>query len=284
MSWRHADDLILIHAETVDGLERLRQDTSGRLRALIAEPMEGEKGGRFGKGFPADAPEVIRLEAMVAAIMELEHSAVLDLQRAMRKHPLGPWVQQTVGIGLKQGARLLAAIGDPYWHDVHGRPRLVSELWAYCGYHVLPTGHRAFDTHVQSADGQPSPADQMISDTHVLLVGGDQSSGTDQPTHGTHDAPVGVAPKRRRGQQANWNTSARSRAYLIATSCIKQRHSPYRHVYEQGRKKYADTIVNGKPITDGHAHNRALRLVAKTVLKDLWLESKRLHEETDTNQ
>lgn len=107
-----------IAAALLDDLEDLRKRTANRLRA--AE----------GFGLPADA-----YADHLAAIKQMEHRAILDLQRAMRKHPLGPWVTRTVGIGEKQGARLIAAIGDPAWNTAEDRPRRgPAELWAYCGY------------------------------------------------------------------------------------------------------------------------------------------------------
>lgn len=220
-----ADSLLLIFADALDDLERSRIANENRVRAL-----------RDAKGM-AGSPEEARLNALVDAIAALEHQAELNLARALRSHPLGAWCKQTIGIGPKQGARLLAAIGDPYWNSAADRPRRgPAELWAYCGYHVLHT------------------TNQFASDDHGSVVGG-------------------VAPSRRRGQKANWNADAKMRAYLVAESCMKHRNSPYRPVYDAGRAKYADL-----PITELHKHNRALRLVAKAVLRDLYLEAKRLHE------
>lgn len=91
-----------------------------------------------------------------------------------------------------------------------------------------------------------------------------------------YDVRDGLAPKHKKGVQANWSSSSRMRAFLIAESCIKNRRSPYRAVYDEGRKKY-----EGLDITDGHKHNRAMRLVAKAMLKDLYLESRKLHEPVD---
>jgi hypothetical protein len=77
--------------------------------------------------------------------------------------------------------------------------------------------------------------------------------------------------KRKRGVQSSWNTDARKRLYIIADGLMKQRESPYRAVYDEAREKYADC-----DITDGHAHNRALRAISKAFLKDLWLEARRV--------
>lgn len=260
-----ADALLLIAADVLDDLEDVRKRTDNRLRSLTTEPVEGERGGWFGKGIPADAPEVQRVQAIADAIGRLEHQAELDLQRVVRKHPLGPWIKQTIGLGEKQAGRLLAAIGDPTTR------RTVSQLWAYCGYHVLHPGH-------STSDAQSSGA------------GVDPSSDTGQRENGDQSVFAGVAPTRQRGQKANWSTTAKSRAWLCATSCIKQAESPYRKVYDDAREKYAYAVhareckrcgpsgkpaQPGSPLSAGHQHARALRIVAKAILRDIWIEARR---------
>jgi hypothetical protein len=234
----------------VDDLEAVRIATENRLRSLTAEEW-------YGKGM-RDTKTAEDLEAMAKDLAVFEHEAVKSLKRAVRTHPLYGWIQRTVGIGEKQGARLLAAIGDPWWNDLHERPRTVSELWAYCGYHVIGSDSRGQGT----SESQPGTA-------------------------------TGIAPKRTKGQKANWNQTARARAWLVANSCIKQTHSPYRATYEAGREKYAEAVHQhvcercgpkgrpaqpGSPLNEGHKHARAVRLVAKEILKDLWLEAKAWHE------
>src|SRR4051812_17548773 len=131
-----------------DDLERVRIATENRLRALRDE-----------KGF-ADSPEARMLEALVEQLRSLEDGGTLNLRRAMRAHPLGPWVKRTVGIGEKQAARLLAAIGDPTTYperddenELTGEilPRTVSKLWAYCGFHVID-GKRPRHTRGEQAN------------------------------------------------------------------------------------------------------------------------------------
>jgi hypothetical protein len=266
--------LLALLADVLDDLERTRIANENRLRQLTRTETDSD-GEERGFGLTLDQPQVAALADVVAALGKLEHQSTLNLQRAVRKHPLGPWVKATIGVGEKQGARLLAAIGDPYWNTLHNRPRLVSELWAYCGLHVLPAAHRSDEAQGRSGSGGKQ---------------GDPGHNT-----GALQAPaVGVAPTRARGQRANWSTTAKTRAYLVAESCIKQARSPYRAVYDDGRKKYTEAVhvapcrrcgPSGKPAAEGtqlsagHQHARAMRLVMKAVLKDLWLESKRIHEE-----
>lgn len=254
-AWSEAQPLLTLLADMLDDLERTRIANENRLRQLTRDQDDSD-GINRGFGLTLDHPLVAQVAALVTELGAMEHQATLMLQRAVRKHPLGPWVKRTVGVGEKQGARLLATVGDPYWNTLYDRPRLVSELWAYCGYHVLPAGSD----------------NQGVFDT--------------QPY-------VGIAASRSKGQKANWSATAKMRAFLVAESCIKHARSPYREVYDKGRAKYllaqhatacrrcgpkGKPALPGSELSDGHKHARALRLVAKEVLKDLWLESKALHE------
>lgn len=75
-----ADPVLGIHADTVDEIEQLRIATANRLRQLTDTSEHGH-------GLTDRHPEVRRLAAMVEQFEDLEHQAVLNLQRAMRKHP-----------------------------------------------------------------------------------------------------------------------------------------------------------------------------------------------------
>lgn len=115
MSAAH-DSLLLIYADALDDLERVRIATENRVRSLIE--VKGLEG----------SPEEQQMRDLADAIKALEKTAVKDLERAMRIHPLGPWQKQAKGVGEKQLGRLLAAIGNPA-----DRPN-VAKLWQYCGH------------------------------------------------------------------------------------------------------------------------------------------------------
>lgn len=187
-------------AATLDDIQSVRLATASRI--LAAER----------NGLPTE-----QFVAMLDMLVAVEHQAELDLKRVIRKHPFGPWIKATIGIGETRGGRLLSAIGDPYWNHAENRARRgPAELWAYCGY----------------KPGQ----------------------------------------RRTKGVKSNWNAEAKMRAYLCAESCMTQRRSPYRVVYDNARAAWVE-----RDTTDLHKHNHALRLVAKEILKDLWREGRRLH-------
>lgn len=247
-------ELFLLAAQ-LDGIEDLRKATDNRFRQATRS-TEDSDGEVRGFGLDPAHPAIGAIAATNDSLAKVEHQVVLQLQRAMRRHPLGTWQKTALGVGEKQLARLLAAIGDPWWNSLHDRPRTVSELWAYSGLHTLPSG----------------TPDQLRPDSHPLAVRG--------------------AARRTKGQRANWSTDAKTRAYLIAESCVKQTRSPYRAVYDKRRALTADRVhdrpcpqCNGAGHKDleltawrpGHQHADAMRIVSKTVLRDLWIAARDWH-------
>ena len=290
--WR-PPPLLALAADVLDDLESVRVANENRLRQLTRTETDADGQDR-GFGLDESHPDVARLAALVAMLAAAEHQAELTLARQMRRHPLGPWVAAQKGIGAKQGARLLAAIGDPWWNDLHGRPRTVSELWAFCGYHVIRTPvsgqHTSGTQDGPAADGTGGHPGHGEGGIQVMLAGAERGHpGQTGPGIQTYGA--GVAPRRQRGHQSNWSETARKRAWLIAVSCMKA-GGPYRAVYDATRAKYAEAVhaapcprcgPAGKPapegsaLSDGHKHARALRAVAKTILRDLWREAAAIH-------
>lgn len=244
------DPTLALAADVVDDLERVKIANQNRLRTLTAQDEHGH-------GMSIEHPDVKRLAALVKALEDAEYQATLNLARVMRHHPLGEWVKASKGVGEKQAARLLAAIGDPYWNDLHGRPRRLRELYAFCGMNVVGTSAHCGDEN-----------------------------------HGTTGA--GAAPTKQRGERVTWNPDARMRLWLIASKCVMVGHGgPYRTIYDEGRLKYADALhaeeckrcgpkgqpaQPGTPLSASHQHARAVRLIAKQILRDLWTAAKTIHE------
>lgn len=103
----------------------------------------------------------------------------------------------------------------------------------------------------------------------------------------------GEAQRRRKGQLSNWSDKAKSRAFLMAQSCVKALGGDYRAVYDAAREQYAEAVhatpcvrcgpagkpaEAGSPLSAGHQHARALRRVSKEILRDLWIEARAVHE------
>lgn len=234
------DPLLKILASRVDNIETLRIASENQYRQLTRSELDADEKMR-GLGMPEDHREVKKVRAGIDGLLGLENDAIHQLERHMRYSVWADFLKPATGVGEKTLARLLAATGDPYWNTLHDRPRQVGELWSFCGY---------------------------------------------------GDAAHQV---RRKGQKVNWSPEAKMRGHNIALTCLKRPvGTPYRDVYVATRARYADAVhdrpcarcgPSGKPALPGslisanHQHFRALRAVIKEVLRDLWLEARRLHGE-----
>lgn len=244
-------------AAQVDDLETVRIASDNRYR-MLATSVEDKDGILRGMNLGVDDPQVKRLQLVVTGMKELEEKAIKNLQKYMRDSAWRTWMDEARGVGAKQLARLLASVGDPYWHPVHDRPRRVTELWAYAGMHNVRVG----------ADGKFDAKGDYFA-----------------------------APRRQRGVQGNWSEEARKRVWLIASSCMKQPDGTrYRDVYTAAREKYEEAVHRvacvrcgpsgspkpvGSSLSLGHQDGRARRAVAKEILKDLWVESRFQHGDED---
>ena len=235
-----ADPFLQLAADVVDDSEKSRISNQNRLRQLTRS-VEDSDGIERGFGLDESHPDVARLAALVDLLVDVEHQSVLNLNRLMRRHPLGPWLKAQKGVGEKQAARLLAIVGDPYWNDSTDAPRTVSQLWSFCG-------HGDPDRRLKKG----------MSQKELLNLG----------------SPL-----------------AKMRVYLIATSCLKaggyyqelyydRKDQTVGRVHSQDCKRCGPSghpALAGSVWSDGHRHADALRIVGKEFLRDLWVESRRLH-------
>jgi hypothetical protein len=315
-----------LYAASLDDVERARIATGNRLGALTRSIDQG------GHGLPPERPEVQRIQQVLDHLLAVEHGVELDLKRAMRAHPLNVWRKARKGVGEKQLARLLHAIGDPAWNAREDRLRRgPAELWRYCGFDPIHPGQMTRDTHASPAGVDPIAVnDHRWSAARPSPVVDGDLSGTTTEDHRRIDAHprgvqgdrAGLARTRMKGVKANWSGAGKMRALLIAGSCVNQRcmacraagkerkangdeqWAPppasctcvaggfvYRAVYDSGRLKYRDATHSwpcpgcgpkyepaevGSPLSEKHKDQRALRLTAKAILKDLWVEARRI--------
>lgn len=117
-------------------IEQMRIATANRLRILTLDEAD-EDGVMRGWSLPDNHPSVIALRYQFEAFEIQEKTMEKALSKQLKTHPLHPWIKSQIGLGDKQMARLLGVIRDPYWNELHQRPRTVSELWAYSGLHVI---------------------------------------------------------------------------------------------------------------------------------------------------
>jgi hypothetical protein len=189
----------------------------------------------------------------LARLEATEHAAKLMLRRCYRRvvpAELRALQKAQGGLGEDSFARILGHLGDPYIATPHwwegtgtnrtlmvGDPyvRTISQLWSYCGH------------------GDP----------------------TRRPTKGMTAEQVA----------AMGNPSLKMLVHLQAEWCMRQK-GDYRLVYEHAREAAESKLhtvacvrcgPSGKPAAEGtpwskaHQHAHALRLVGKTLLRDMWL-------------
>ncbi len=261
------DPALSLAADILDDLERVRIANENRLRQLTrtGEDADGEERGF---GYDETHPDVARLAAMVETLAKVEHDATLNLQRKLRKHPLGPWVKAQRGIGEKQGARLLAAIGDPYINSAKGSPRTVSALWAYCGLDPDREGNarRRRKGEKSNWSGNAKMRSHLVAASCIKQLDKDCRDG-----HITcADQILAAVPAQDdAGRDGHILCEDQMIPAIAACAC-----SPYRVVYDLRR---AHTAVTHPEWTDGHSHNDALRIAAKEILKDLWRAARDYH-------
>lgn len=253
-----------ILADQINDLETFRIACGNQLEVMTRVGVDAD-GKQRGFGMPKDSAAVMLQAELVENLKRVEDQAVKLLQKELKRSPLGPWVLNQPGIGYKTMARLLASIGDPYWNERHDRPRLVSELWSYCGY------------------GDPA------------------------------------SQRKVKGQVVNWSPEAKMRAFLCIEPTTKMLRkpcysvkgedglvietihvegcscSPWRRIYDAEKARYKDSLHTlecarctskgqpaapvGSPRKAAHINQIAIRNTTKQMLKALWIEAKRLHDE-----
>ncbi len=65
---------------------------------------------------------VTYMTTMAAQVDDLYQASVMEMEAAVKAHPLYSWVKSMTGVGPRQAGRLLGAVGDPYWHPGRTAP------------------------------------------------------------------------------------------------------------------------------------------------------------------
>lgn len=79
----------------------------------------------------------------------------------------------------------------------------------------------------------------------------------------------GVGQRKRKGSKAGFSVPLKTRLWQAADSTMKQRDPTFRPLYD-AMKEHAFAGLPEKKGQKGHAHNRAMRYVAKQIVKYLW--------------
>lgn len=224
-------------AAQLDDEESKRIACENRLRILTCNQPDKD-GINRGFGLTEQHPNVMLLSISLEADKAAEKQAIKSLEKAMKNNPLYPWLKTVKGVGEKTMARLLASIGDPYVRE-DGSPRTVSQLWAYCGLHVLED---VDGNHVAAKCMKGQQANwKTIAKTRLHVI---------------EECMI----------KAGIRKTDTGERYAI---------SHYGELYLD-RRMHTDEIH--PEWNDAHKHNDAMRIMGKQFLKELWIEAKRIHE------
>lgn len=228
-------------AESVNDIEELRKSLANRVRIMTTPAdVKDEDGNCRGFGLKTSNPSVAMMIDYLADLEKTEQSVVKGLEKTFRLHPLKEWQSKTVGIGEKQLARFLGSVGDPYWNDLHDRPRTMQELRAYCGLHSV----------------------------HGVAV----ARRRGEKSNWNSDARM------RAWNIAKSCVKAVNSPYREVYLKTKESYADAVHRQECVRCGPSGKPAQpGSPLSKGHIDARGLRAIMKAVTDDLWRESKRLH-------
>lgn len=235
-------------AEAVNDAEQVRIAAENRMRIMTRDPGIEDKDGKTGRGFglPEDHPAVQQQQLVVKRLKEVEEVAIYSLELLMERHPLANFMHQTQGLGPKGLGRLLGAIGDPYWNELHDRPAIVQELWALCGLHVWIDDQTGIGIAPHRQRGEQMNWSQEAKKRAFLCID-PMIKNRSKPYRGIYDA-----------------TKEKYADAVHKAKCVRCGPSG----------KPAEV---GTPLNAGHIHARAIRKTMKELLKDLWIESRELH-------
>jgi hypothetical protein len=244
-------------AETFEGHMKLRIATANRMG--IKKDGAKTKTPRVADPLPW-IPAYERLAAV-------EHELSLILGRVYRRDvepEIVAWQRTTTGVGEHQLARLLGIIGHPvhsrrhHWEDdpsgkhvcIDDGPfdRRVSDLWSYCG---VGDPARKRRKGMSQEDAMSSGRSAAASIIHEIARSCVKAAGG----VGKHGKAVALSPYRALYDEARSRYAPRS----AADAGTWAKHEP--HVYpstcDEERCKHCD--------------NASVRLVAKAILRDLWI-------------
>jgi len=110
--------------------------------------------------------------------------------------------------------------------------------------------------------------------------------------HSGNSVIDGVAPKRKKGENLSFSPRLRTLTWKLSDSLMKQNKGIYKDIYNKDKERQLGITYDvgvlekkyGKPyekedivISQGHAHNRALRKMRKIFLDHYWCASRELN-------
>lgn len=249
-------------------VEVLRQQNIRRayIGGEVTKPNRKMK--EWGWKLSEDHDLVVTTEIHIANLKDLEKEYTKEFKKVVEQHPLYPWIEATPAVGPLGVGRLLSSIGNPAWHPLEDRPRRLGELNRFCGMDVV---NGKAPERVRGQRLHKSP----LACTKLWVIA--ERAGKNR-CETCKTSPAEIDPDLGNG---TWTPPP--------AGCTCADDFPYRAVHDEERDRQTHAVHihgcrgwhkcqrdAGDPLRPGHKRARAVRITAKQILKDLWLEARRI--------
>lgn len=164
------------------------------------------------------------------ALHKVETALGRAVTKSLRQQPVWPWLSQHPGVRGVHVAQLVSIIGDP--HRFPGQPCSLG--------HIIPARYAVGSQCpvLQQAEGDPVRCDGIVRERR-------SGTGTRSLWHylGLH-VVNGRAPRKARGQQADWHMQGRSAVQQpggIAEQIVRLNVAPWVDIYRATKARLAET-------------------------------------------
>ncbi len=252
-------------ADAYEQAQRIRIETGERIRAVLqgrdetwSMPPTDDDPAMVLKAIATgdDLGPVPILGRTYRRHYEEEREMFKEMDRALRAHPVWPWLSRVKGIGPTLAGKMLARF------DVE-KAEHVSSFWAYAGLATVPAERYHCDT---CGLVRAWPVGYNVTGKHSKLGSTTACKGTLIKVAGPDDGVRCAQPRPGRGSKAAYDQYAKKIMYLVGTSFLKS-GGPYE---EQYRRHRARLEVERPGWADGRKHLTALRHAEKLFLSHLW--------------
>lgn len=209
-----------------------------------------------------------RSSPLADALEPVAAQARRRVEKALRDHPVWPFLEPLPGLRGALAGIVIAAIGNPHrfpgqrCSDGHYLPVGVAAVGERCPLRTIPAASQTESENRAGGDALLA-ADGEDGSDHRL--GGEQCPGVVLPPRlgtgvrsvwhllGLHATDDGHSPRKTRGQLADWNPEARA-ALLepdtgLAAQIVRQRTPGYRDIYDQTKARLETERPDAKPIS-----------------------------------
>lgn len=299
-------EALRLASDSLDDIETLRIAVNNRYKQATGDQKKKDEDAPDRTlNLSEDDPLVQMLKKTLDDLKASDSGATKELCRQIKGTIFGSWLEAYPGLGAKSLARLLGPLGDPYLRTVieyaeddterkkplgkHYEPRTLRQLWAYAGLATDEHGQAKRRTKGMSqaesfALGNPmlrkrafiisesiqkkgvSKTDDLIAEEKALEEAKEQARKAKKPLPKTPSGPYDL--------ERRFPATSHGKVYLDRREQTAERRHATRCVRCGTPGSPAEP---GSLWKNSHQHADALRMIAKQVLKELWMLAREHH-------